>query len=219
LNFNIKKSLLVLLAVFFFLALTIRLASSESENPRPRWIFRSYWTDSFPSPYYEIAVPKGAGSPRLFYCPKNKDNWYEAQMTVVTFEDVPWLRWGMGGSGERKIWFSQEPETKIYLTTWYDDLIDLGSNWSLRNEVEFRYWLEKWGEAGLVVHQIFFYHQQGDFEMGAVIVGQILSKGSYQATGAKIAYSPLSWLSISLEGYLLRSPRAPKEELTLELSF
>lgn len=215
-NLNIGKILLILLSILFLPILTIKVVRSEPEDPRPRWVFRYFLTDH---PYYEMALPEGSGQPRFFYCPKNKDDWYEAQLTTVTFEDVPWLRWGIGGSGERERWFNQRPEGRLYLTIWHDDRINLGSDWSLRSEVELRYWLAEWNEAALIVHQLSLNYQKGDLGIGPILVGELQQGDDYLAIGGKITYSPLSWLELSLEGYPFRSSQAPEERLILGLIF
>lgn len=95
-----------------------------------------------------VALPNGAGSPRLRYwhqarSPKDDFSWFETNFTTKLISNYNWFRFGMGGlqqhPQDRTHW---QPESEIYLVFGYDNDLDLSDGWRLEADFDLKFFLE-----------------------------------------------------------------------------
>ena len=158
----------------------------------PRWSFETR-IDQLDSEWittHQASSPEADGMPVIIIRPTDERGWLEAWMVFSTFDDIPQLKVGAGGSSEKigNHGWNQRLDSQFYLCSWYYDQHKLGQNWILREELGFQFYMEPWSNLGLVINQIWLSRQNSFLELGPVVIAEYTPNREYSSYGVKAQY-------------------------------
>jgi len=166
------------------------LAIAQSDIPR--WTFKTE-LDHISSDWlmtYIASSQEAGGMPIITVRLKNEQDWLEARMIFSTFDSIPELKVGIGGSSENigNHGYNWEPDSQFYLCWWWNNQRKLGQNWQLVEDLGFQFYMEPWSNLGLVVNQVWLKHQNSYIESGPIVIAEYSPNREYTSYGAKIQY-------------------------------